>query len=392
MFDAITVIGTYATKTEEQSSQKTIKKSDIRMSEITKYLIIGGGLSSGFAVDGIRELDVDGKITLVTKEHHIPYNRVVLSKGYLRGEIARDELFFKKEEFYRNNKVDLIQGREVTSLNTKNNMIELDDHQKFTYSRLLLATGGRARKLSIPGSELRGTYYLRTIEDSDALQEIASSSQRAVIIGGGFIGCEVAASLASKGLEVTILERAKHLLSAVIDDGTGEWIDSYFRNKGVRVITSCSVSRIIGENGRVVAIEIEDGKKVDTDFVLIGVGLVPNEELAESAGLKVEKHIVVNEFMETSVEGVYAAGDVTRFYCPLFYRYLHVEHYDVAVKQGQIAGTNMAGGRKAFDEVPFFFSEAFDLAINAYGDLAHRTKIVKRGARELQNGFLEFYL
>ncbi len=361
------------------------------MPEKVEYLIVGGGLAGGYAANAIRKKDLSGRLVLITNEKHFPYDRVPLSKAYLMDKVQRDRLFFKKKDFYDENKIELIQGHSVLNLNVQDRTIQLDDDRKFSFNRLLLSTGGKARKIPLSGAELEGVYYLRTIEDCEQIKEAISKSQRVAVIGGGFIGCELAAAFASKGIETTIIELGPYLLNMAIDEETGSWIGNYYAQKGVNVITQAVPSSFISEDNHVSAVELKDGRKIPVDFVVVGIGITPNTELAESAGLRVDKGIVVNEYLETSVSGIYAAGDVARFYSPVFQRYIRVEHYDVAVKHGAVAGGNMAGERKEFDELPYFFSYQFDLKITAYGDLTRKTRIVKRGSMNVKDGFFQFY-
>jgi 3-phenylpropionate/trans-cinnamate dioxygenase ferredoxin reductase subunit len=188
-----------------------------------------------------------------------------------------------------------------------------------------------------------------------------------------------------------MIEMAPHLLGAAIDSETADWIREYHSRKRVDVLTNASMDGFIGENGRVKAVQLQDGKLIPADLVVIGVGIIPNTELAEQAGLKVDNGILVNESLSTSSDGIYAAGDVARFYSPIFKRNLRVEHVDVAQRQGKVAGINMTGGRTAFDELPYFFSNQFDLEINAYGDLTKHTAIFRRGKMSERTGFIQFY-
>jgi 3-phenylpropionate/trans-cinnamate dioxygenase ferredoxin reductase subunit len=361
------------------------------MPERVDYLIVGGGLAGGYAVNAIRKKDMSGRVVLVTNEKHLPYDRVPLSKAYLMDKVQRDRLFFKKKDFYDQNKVELIQGHNVINLNSENREITLDDDRRISFNRLLLSTGGRARKITLPGADLEGVYYLRTVEDCDKIKETIARSQKVAVIGGGFIGCELAAAFATKGLETTIIEVGPYLLNMAIDEETGIWIGNYYSQKGVNVTTNAAASAFTGDDNHLSAVELKDGRKIPVDFVVVGIGILPNTELAENAGLRVDKGIVANEYLETSESGIYTAGDVARFYSPVFQRYIRVEHYDVAVKHGTIAGGNMAGERNQFDELPYFFSYQFDLKITAYGDLSHRTRIIKRGSLNVGDGFFQFY-
>ncbi len=360
--------------------------------ESAEHVIIGGGLAGGYAAQTIRQRDRESRIILVTDEKNLPYDRVPLSKGYLVGRVRRESVILKKQDFYDQNRIDVILGHKATSLDVKAKRVTLDDGRELSFNWLLLATGGRPRKLPIPGSELQGIYYLRTIEDSDTLQVLMRGNRKAVIIGGGFIGCELAAAFISKGLDTTIVEIGSYLLNTALDPETGRWITDSFAKRGVKMILNAAAAQFVGENGRVVAVETKDGQRVPADFVCVGTGIAPNTELAEKAGLKVEKGIIVDEHLQAGSERVYAAGDVARFYSPLYERHLRVEHYDVAVKHGRIAGANMTGDSQVFNEPPHFFSFMFDLVCNVYGDLNQHDQIIRRGELNLKKGFLQFYM
>ena len=362
------------------------------MSDQARYVIIGGGVAGGHAIFQIRKNDKSGRIVVISKENQYPYDRPPLSKEYLAGKKKRADVFFRADSYYRRNKIEFIGGHEARSIDISRRIVELDDGRIFVYKSLLIATGGRVRKLELPGSELDGIYYLRTIEDCDAIKKVSRSRKKVVIIGGGFIGCEVAATLRARGLEVVVVERSSHLLSAAIDEETAGWIQAYQKKKGVRILTNSGVARILGENNQVRAVELDDGRVLTTDFVVAGIGIIPNTEIARDAGLKVDNGIVVDEYMETSSDEVYAAGDTAKFYSPLFKRSLRVEHVDVAQKTGTVAGRNMTGRkRQPFDEPPYFFSNQFDIEIKAYGDLSRRTSTVRRGAMNSKTGFIQFY-
>jgi NADPH-dependent 2,4-dienoyl-CoA reductase/sulfur reductase-like enzyme len=357
----------------------------------TDYLIVGGGVAGGHAVYGIRKNDKIGNIIVINKEDHFPYDRPPLSKEYLAGKKEKREVFFRADSYYKRSKVEFIRGHSVNAIDTSLRKVRLDDGRELSYKSLLIATGGRVRKLELPGSDLEGIYYLRTIEDCDAIRKVATRSKEAVIIGGGFIGCEVAATLRGKGLKVTLIHKSPQLLSAAIDMETAQWIQGYHSKKGVKVLLNTNVTKFVGKDGKVQAVEVDDGKQIAADFVVVGIGITLNTELAEMAGLKIDKGVLVNEYLKTSADGVYAAGDIARFYSPIFERNLRVEHVDVAQKQGKIAGMNMAGRKEPFNELPYFFSFQYDLEINAYGDLSQHTEIVRRGKLDAKTGFIQFY-
>ncbi len=359
----------------------------------SRYVIVGGGLAGGNAAAAIRERDADGRIVIVTQEPIRPYDRVPLSKRYLMGLLSRDGLFLRKEEFYQDQRIDLVTSTRATSLNLSGHSITLSDGHELAFERLLLATGGRPRRLALPGADVAGIHYLRTIDDSDAIKEAIAHGKRAVIVGGGFIGCEVAAACVQKGLEATVVEMGPYLLNAAFDEPTGRWVTQYLEGKGIRSRLGVKVTGFATTNGGFAGVETSSGEVLEGDFAVAGVGIALNDELAQAAGLKVEHGIVVDEMLRSSAKHVYAAGDVARFYSPIFEKLLRLEHYDLAVRQGKVAGANMAGAGLTFGEVPYFFSDMFDLKIHVYGDLSDHDQTVLRGTREVttEGGFVELF-
>ncbi len=359
-----------------------------------KYVIVGGGLAGFNAIPAIRERDTDGRIVLVTEEKERPYDRVPLSKRYLQGALSRDGVFLRPPEFYEENQVELANGRRAAKLDPKAKTVSLDNGRELRYEKLLLATGGSPRRLPLPGADLQGIHYLRTIKDSDELKAAMDHAKRLVVVGGGFIGCEVAAAGVMKGLDTTVIEVGPYLLNMAFDEPTGRWVMDYLTSKGMKVRCGERASKFLGERSRVTGVETSAGATLPADLVVVGVGLVPNTDLAKAAGLEVDNGIVVNERLEASLPDVYAAGDVARFYAPVFERHLRVEHYDVAVRHGKVAGANMAGAGVAFTDLPYFFSDMFELHIHVHGTLTDHDRIILRGARHLsdQGGFIQFYM
>lgn len=364
------------------------------MMDSASYVIVGGGLAGFNAIPAIRERDPEGRIVLVTDEKERPYDRVPLSKRYLQGALSRNGVFLRPQEFYEENHVELRMGHKAMKLDAKAKTLSLDDGAELGYERLLLATGGWPRRLPLPGADLPGIHYLRTLEDSDALIEAMAHSKRLVVVGGGFIGCEAAAAGVMKGLDVTVVEVGPYLLNMAFDEPTGRWVTDYLASKGLKARCGERAARFLGEKGHLTGVETSSGAVLPADLAVVGVGLIPNTGLAEAAGLQVDNGIVVNERLETSVPHVYAAGDVARFYSPCFERHLRVEHYDVAVRHGKVAGANMAGAGVAFTELPYFFSDMFDLKIHVHGTLSDHDRIVLRGVRNVTDlgGFVQFYM
>jgi 3-phenylpropionate/trans-cinnamate dioxygenase ferredoxin reductase component len=359
-----------------------------------KYVIVGGGLAGFNAIPAIRERDPEGRIVLLTEERERPYDRVPLSKKYLQGSLSRDGVFLRPQEFYEEHQVDLRTESRATKLDASAKTLTLEGGTQLAYEKLLLATGGQPRKLPLPGSDLPGIHYVRTLEDSDALKEAMGHARSLVVIGGGFIGCEVAAAGVLKGLDATVVEVGPYLLNLAFDEPTGRWVTDYLAGKGMRARCGERAVRFVPNGGRVGGVETSTGASLPADLVVVGVGLIPSTELAKDAGLRVEDGIVVNERLETSAPDVYAAGDVARFYAPVFDRHLRVEHYDVAVKHGKVAGANMTGAGVAFTDLPYFFSDMFDLRIHVHGTLSDHDRILLRGERRLteQGGFIQFYM
>ena len=359
-----------------------------------KYVIVGGGLAGFNAIPAIRERDPDGRLILVTEEKERPYDRVPLSKRYLQGALSRDGIFLRPPEFYDENRVELSTGRRATDLDVNTKRLSLDDGREVRYEKLLLATGGTPRRLPLPGADLPGIHYLRTLEDSDALKEAMAHARKLVVVGGGFIGCEVAAAGVMKGLDTTVIEVGPYLLNMAFDEPTGRWVTEYLASKGLKTRCGERAAKFLGRDGRVSGVETTGGATVPADLVVVGVGLAPNADLAKAAGIQVDNGIVVNDHLQTSAPDVYAAGDVARFFAPVFDRHLRVEHYDVAVRHGKVAGANMAAGDVAFTDLPYFFSDMFELRIHVHGILGDHDRAILRGERRLtdRGGFIQFYM
>ncbi len=361
------------------------------MIEEFDHVIIGGGLAGGNAAISIRENDPNGKILLITNENHLPYDRVPLSKNYLYGKMPKEVLYFKKQDYYDSQKIKILSGMNVKVLDAKKKTIILDDKSQIHFKKLLLATGGIVRHMSIPGSNLKNVFYLRTIEDSEAVKQAMQIAKNAVVIGGGFIGCELASSFTKKGIKTTIVEAGNKILGRVFDEDTARWVQNYFEKNGVTILTSVMPKQFIEDNGRVVAVETQSGDKLDADFVAVGIGISPNVELAKNAGLRTDNGIWCDEYLQTSSPDIYAAGDVADFYSPIFKKQMRLEHYDLAIRQGKIAGANMAGRRESLTDLPYFFSFVFDIRIEVYGDMGKYDKVVVRGRPE-EGHFVKMYL
>ncbi len=354
------------------------------------YLLIGGGLASSQAAKQLREKDPDGKITLVGEESHPPYDRPPLSKEFIRGQKSRDELFFDTEQALRAEQIDLILGVTAQRLDPSRKTVTLSNGEVIAFETALIATGGRPVRLKFPGSDLPGVHTLRTLDDSAAIANQAIPGRRAVMIGAGFIGMELAASLTQRGVTVTVIESTPHLWAHFADGALADFFQNYCAQKGVTFQTNETAVEIEGKD-RPVSLITRSGKKFPCDFVCIGVGIVPNTELAQQGGLQVENGIVVNEYLQSSHPDIYAAGDVANYPDPVFGKRRRVEHWGHAEYCGQLAGQNMAGARNPYDLLTYVWSDLFDLHLEFAGDESEHDEMILRGRFE-ERSFLVLYL
>jgi 3-phenylpropionate/trans-cinnamate dioxygenase ferredoxin reductase component len=354
-----------------------------------KYVIVGGGLAGGSAAGGIRRVDPVGALLLVTQEPWRPYQRPPLSKAYLQGKAGRDKVFFRDPEFYHDNQIQVLTGVRATALEPDNHVLTLSDGRLLTYEKLLLATGGDAWRLPIPGNELRHVFTLRTIEDSDGIRAAAGPGTRALVLGGSFIGSEVAASLAELGTEVTMAFPESRLLELLAPPELSENLHALYGKHGVRILPGTVAQRLEGDEAVRRAV-LDKGEALEIDLVVMGAGIRLNTELAREAGLEMGQAdaVLVDERLRTSDPDVYAAGDIAAWPDPIYGR-LRVEHWDVAKNQGQRAGRNMAGEAEPYTTLPYFFSDIFDLSFEVWGNLASWQQTVLRG--DLDAGSFAFY-
>jgi 3-phenylpropionate/trans-cinnamate dioxygenase ferredoxin reductase subunit len=344
----------------------------------TKYLLIGGGLASSQAAKQLREHDGRGAITLVGEEPYVPYDRPPLSKEFLRGEKRRDELFFDPEQYFHDRDIGLVLGVAVQRLNLADKTAILANGEAIRFEKALIATGGRPVRLKLPGGELPGVHYLRTLDDSDAIATEAAQGKRAVLIGGGFIGMEVAASLTQRGVRVTVIEAQPHIWARFADATLAGFFQDYCTQKGVTFHTDEMVTEIRGQT-RASSVVTRSGTELPCDFVCIGVGIVPNVELARQAGLNVDNGVLVNEYLQSSHPDIYAAGDVANYQDPVFAKRRRVEHWGHAEYCGQLAGQNMAGATNPYNLVTYVWSDIFDLHLEFAGDETEHDQLLLRG-------------
>ena len=356
----------------------------------TKYLLIGGGLACGQAAKQIRGQDPDGAITLVGDEPYVPYDRPPLSKEFLRGGKPREALPFDPEQYFHEQHIDLVLGVGVKRMDPGKKTAVLENGESLAFEKAFLATGGRPVRLKLPGADLPGVHYLRTLDDSAALAAEAGQGKRAVLLGAGFIGMEVAASLTQRGVQVTVIEAQPHIWPRFADASLAAFFQDYCTERGVTFRTSDTVTEIRGQ-GRPSSVVTRSGKEFPCDFVCIAVGIVPNVELAQQAGLTVENGVVVNEFLQASHPDIYAGGDVANYPDPIFAKRRRVEHWGHAEYCGQLAGQNMAGARNPYDLLTYVWSDIFDLHLEFAGDESEHDQVHMRG-RVQDKSFTVLYL
>jgi 3-phenylpropionate/trans-cinnamate dioxygenase ferredoxin reductase subunit len=342
------------------------------------FVIVGAGLAGAKAAETLRDEGFDGRVVLVGAELERPYERPPLSKDYLRGEVGRDKVYVHDEGFYAAHDIELLVGRAAVGLHPARDEVALDDGGRLRYDRLLLATGAGPRRLAIPGADLDGVVTLRNVEDSDALRERLERAGAVVVVGAGWIGSEVAASARQLGLEVTVLDSAAVPLERVLGVDVGGIYREIHADHGVRMLMGTGIEAFEGDDA-VERVRLSDGHCIDCDLVVVGVGVKPRTRLAAQAGLATDDGILVDEHLQTSAPGVFAAGDVANAHHPLYGRPIRVEHWANALHQGPVAARAMLGRPAVHDLVPYFFSDQYDVGMEYAGFAPAWDSVVFRG-------------
>jgi 3-phenylpropionate/trans-cinnamate dioxygenase ferredoxin reductase component len=353
------------------------------------FVIVGAGVAGGGAAAALREEGFDGRVVLIGAEQQPPYERPPLSKEYLRGESSFERALFQPPDFYDENGVETRFGVRATRVDAAEKVVELDGGERVAYDRLLVATGGRNRRFRIPGMDLEGIYSLRTVADSDRIRAEISPGRRAVVVGMGFIGSEVAASLRQSGVDVVVVDRNEVPLRRVLGEEVGRVIEGIHRDHGTSMIFEDTVAAFEGV-GRVERATTARGRRIECDFVVVGLGVEPVTDFLADTGAEIDNGVVVDEYLRTGVEGIYAAGDVANHYHPVFGRRIRVEHWQNALKQGPVAARNMLDKDKPYDEVPWFWSDQYEHNLQYAGFHTEWDELVVRGSMEERN-FVAFY-
>jgi NADPH-dependent 2,4-dienoyl-CoA reductase/sulfur reductase-like enzyme len=368
----------------------------------SSYIVVGAGLAAASAVEGIRERDQTGSILLIGAEPDPPYDRPPLSKQLWFGSKQVEEVFLHDQAFYTQHRVELRLGTEVVALDPAARTLRDASGTTYQYEKLLLATGGTPRRLTIPGGDLEGLCYFRTLGDYRRLRNQATKGRSALVIGGGFIGSELAAALCLSGVAVTMIFPGQWLVSRVFPESLGRALTEHYRAKGVNVLDG-DVPTSIQRDGDQYRTRTRGGQEILSDLIIVGIGITPNIALAQSAGLETGNGVVVNQFLQTSDPDIYAAGDIA-FFPEAVLGPRRIEHWDNALNQGKHAGRNMAtsggagaggassgGGGELFTYIPFFYSDLFEFGYEAVGDTDPRHEVFADWQEENKTGVI-YYL
>ncbi|MEU1593593.1 FAD-dependent oxidoreductase [Streptomyces sp. NPDC005708] len=331
------------------------------------FVIVGGGLAGGKAAEALRKHGHSGPLVIIGDENEKPYERPPLSKGYLLGNEERDSIYVHTDDWYREHDVDLLLGTRARAVDPGVRTVELDDGRQVPYDKLLLATGSSPRRLSLPGADLDNVLYLRRVGDSERLKSAFKAGAKIVVIGGGWIGLETAAAARTAGAEVTVLEHGELPLLKVLGREAAEVFAALHADHGVDLLTGVQTESLTGTDGRVDGVRLADGRHLTADAVVVGIGITPNVQLAEEAGLDVLNGIVTDERLQTSVADIYAAGDVANAYHPLLGRHLRVEHWANALNQPEVAALGMLGKEAVYNRLPYFYTDQYDLGMEYVG-------------------------
>jgi len=352
-------------------------------------VIVGAGQSAIQCITSLRKEDYSGLITLVGEEEHLPYQRPPLSKGFLEDTVSNERLYFKKLEFFIENKVQLKLGAKAEEIDIENNNIHLSDNTKLSFDKLVFATGSSVRKLDFPGKDLNSIHYLRGLDDALSIKKDLQTKQNIVVVGAGYIGLEVAAIAAKQNKSVTVIEMADRVMNRTVDPQISDYYFSLHQKNGVTFKFNTSLKEIVGTNNPEKVI-CSDGTEVQADMVIIGAGIMPNVELAENAGLSCDNGIVVNEFGKTDHANIYACGDCTNHPNKLLNKKIRLESVHNAMEQSKTVASSIINKSLAYNQIPWFWSDQYDHKLQIVGLSGDHDKVTMRGDMS-EAKFMMFY-
>ena len=345
---------------------------------VEKVVIVGAGHAAGQLIASLKQRKFAGEIVLIGDEPYLPYQRPPLSKKFLAGELAADRLYVKPESFYEDPQIEVRLETHITEIDRERKTLKTDSDEEIQYDKLILALGSRVRQLSVDGADLDGVHYLRSIADVDGIRDEIGNNKNAVIVGAGYIGLEVAAVIRQLGLDVTVVEMADRVMSRVVSPEISDFYQIEHSTQGVRLRLSTGVSAFRGD-GRVEAVETDDGELIPADFVVVGIGIDPNTEIASAAGLIVDDGIVVDDRCQSSDPDIYAVGDCTNHPNTIYDRRLRLESVHNALEQAKTAVNNICGIESHYSQVPWFWSDQYDLKLQIAGISEGYDDVVIRG-------------
>lgn len=344
-----------------------------------KHVILGGGMVAGYCAKELVERGLKaGELTIVSADTSVPYERPPLSKGFLAGKDSEESIRINPEDFYQGHGIDLKLRSEAATVDPGRKVVHLRAGEELSFENLVIATGARVRKLDLQGSNLPGLRYLRSLDDSKQIQAHAQNAKRAAVIGGGFIAMEVASVLAQKGLETTMIVREDRIWGRLFTPAMSGFFEKYYAARGVRFVKQARIEALQGKTS-VESVLLQGNHAVPCELVVAGVGVQPVTDPVAVGRIEVTDGVVVNDYLETAVPGIFAAGDVANYRDTLFDRRRRVEHWDNAVSQGRHAARLLSGDRAPFVHVPYFFSDVFDLSYEFWGDASGADAVVERG-------------
>ena len=354
-------------------------------------IIVGASHAAGQLISSLRQKGWPGRIMVIGEESYLPYQRPPLSKAFLAGEKSLQDIIIRPAPFYEKSEIEFMLDTRVEAIDRDNKLLKLSNGATQAYDKLALTVGARVRKVDLPGVELEGIFYLRDINDVERIKANIGVGKQVVIVGGGYIGLETAATLRKQGMTVTVIEMLERVMQRVTAPQVSEFFSRVHSEEGVKILCGVGVDGFEG-NGSVESVACNDGNKYPADIVVIGVGIVPNVELAEAAGLDVDNGIVVDEYARTSDADIVAAGDCTRHHNVLYDRWLRLESVQNASDQAMVAAATLCGEEKPYNALPWFWSDQYDLRLQIAGLSQGYDEVIIRGDRENSRSFAAFYL